>query len=180
MKILAKDEKWINGYENIYSIDKNGIIKSYHRKKVSVLKPYINKDGYYTTDLSKNKVRKKFLVHRLVGLNFIPNPENKPEINHKNGIKTDNRIENLEWTTRSENELHAYKTGLANINALAEKNSKRVLQIDRKTGNIVEEFKSIRDAEKQTGIWNTSISVVCNKKQKTAGKFIWKFKEEVL
>ncbi len=57
-------------------------------------------------------VKRNLYVHRLLALAFIPNPENKPEVNHKNGVKTDNSLDNLEWMTKSENELHAFRTGL--------------------------------------------------------------------
>lgn len=120
MKEIWKD---IKGWEGYYQISNLGRVKSLYRivphklkgKKTifeRILKPCIASPGYYSLGLRKDCKVKCARIHRLVALHFIPNPQNKPEINHKNGIKTDNRIENLEWVTRSENEKHAYKIGL--------------------------------------------------------------------
>ncbi|OQB12822.1 MAG: hypothetical protein BWY15_02116 [Firmicutes bacterium ADurb.Bin193] len=79
-----------------------------------ILKPYTHKNGYLTLGIwlrGKNKT-KHFKVHRLVALTWIENQDNKPDVNHKNGIKSDNRVINLEWVTRSENNKHASATGL--------------------------------------------------------------------
>ena len=114
-------EQWkdIKGYKGYYQVSNLGRIKSLSRMicrpkngkwltKDKILKQY-TRNGYKTIILLKNKIRKDFLVHRLVGLAFIPNIENKPEINHKDGIKHNNNIENLEWVTKSENHLHAFR-----------------------------------------------------------------------
>lgn len=107
-KKLWKD---IEGYEGLYQISNYGTIKSVKTNTLLSL-TWLDKDGYQRVNLLKNNLRKHFSVHRLVALTFIPNPENKPCVNHKKGIKTDNRAWMLEWVTRSENDIHAYKIGL--------------------------------------------------------------------
>ena len=86
---------------------------------------WFSHDGYPKVTTFINKLKKSVFVHRLVAYAFIPNPENKECVNHINGVKTDNRIENLEWCTRSENDLHDYKIGLKN--AEGEKNGRSKL-----------------------------------------------------
>lgn len=118
----------IQGFEN-YEVDELGQIWSLPkktRKITKTLKPLLHPvTGYMYVDLCKDGKIKKFTVHRLVALTLIPNPENKPQVNHINGIKTDNRPENLEWCTRSENQKHSIKIGLRTTNG--EKNSQSKL-----------------------------------------------------
>lgn len=103
--------KEINLYAKQLKIDSNGVLfDSFNKEK----KLYISTTGYkFVTVFTKNKKTKSLFIHRIVAETFIPNPKNKREVNHINGIKTDNRVENLEWATRKENIKHAWETGLS-------------------------------------------------------------------
>lgn len=108
------NEIWrdIKNYEGDYQVSNSGNIKSFKKlNNIKILKPGISR-GYYFVSLCKNGKVKNFRISRLVAIHFIPNPENKPQINHKNGIKIFNHTENLEWSTNGENQVHAYKIGL--------------------------------------------------------------------
>ena len=102
------------GYEGVYKISSDGEIYSVPRfnTKGGLMKLHLHKTGYLYTLICKDGKQKNVNVHREVAKAFIPRPNNKTEVNHKNGIKTDNRVENLEWVTGKENIKHAYKTGL--------------------------------------------------------------------
>jgi hypothetical protein len=118
------EEIWkkVENYEGYYEVSNFGRIRSVNRKiKASrgstriregkIMIPQLKKN-YYEINLSKLSDTKNYILHRLIAKAFIPNPLNKKEVNHINGIGTDNRIENLEWVTARENSLHAYRTGL--------------------------------------------------------------------
>jgi len=106
----------IKGYEGEYAATEDGRIWSYPKKKNNVkgkfLKGSLNHGGYLRLKLCKKGVKSNVRLHRLVAHAFIPNPYNKPCVNHKDGIKTNNHIDNLEWCTVAENNLHAFRTGL--------------------------------------------------------------------
>lgn len=137
---MGNIEIWkdIDGYEGLYEVSDLGRIKSLKRNRF--MNGYISL--YQEVKLTKNKSYIPFLVHRIVATEFIPNPENKEEVNHKNGIKTDNRAVNLEWNTPKENMEHAVRTGLKNHSGEgnpcygrhAEKHPHSKIVIDLKTG----------------------------------------------
>jgi len=114
--------KDIDNYNGYYQVSNLGRVRSldryiknrngYRLKKGQLLKPAILKNGYSNHRLWKDNKLKNLTEHRLVAIAFIPNPNNYKEVNHLNGDKLDNRIENLEWVTRSENIIHSYETGL--------------------------------------------------------------------
>ena len=115
------EEQWkeIKGNREIYEVSNLGNVRTKDREgargkyvKGHVLKQRDNSNGYPRCDMNIDGKGKSYLVHRLVAQSFIPNPESKPDVNHKNGDKHDNSVKNLEWTTKSENEKHAWKTGL--------------------------------------------------------------------
>lgn len=104
--------KEIEGFNGDYLISNLGRVKSLKNNKESILKPFKSGGGYYKVALSKNKMSKTLYIHRLVAKAFIQNPENKPEINHIDGCKTNNQVTNLEWITHKQNIQHAYNAGL--------------------------------------------------------------------
>ena len=103
--------KTIRGYSE-YQISNYGNVKSFIQNKERILKPNDNGNGYLSVFLTLYNKKHKFYIHRLVGISFIPNPENKPEVNHIDGYKLNNCVDNLEWCTVSENHKHAFKIGL--------------------------------------------------------------------
>lgn len=193
------EEVWkdIKGYEVLYQISTNGRVKSLlkvtkfgNRLKVNeeiILNPALGKRGYYVVSLNHNGKSKTFTIHRLIAEAFIPNPENKPCIDHINTIRTDNRIENLRWVTSKEN-----SNNILTLKHSSESTSKKwkdgcynnrnnihyrkVQQFDRE-GNLIATYDSIIEASEITGVERSSISAVClgtNKKRHTAGGYIWK------
>lgn len=118
--------KDVKGYEGIYQVSNLGIIKSLDRtinhstagilKKKEMYMSTSSNVGYSTVILSNNGNKKSLRTHRLVAIAFIPNPNNKPCVNHINGIKKDNKVSNLEWVTYSENTQHAFNLGLIDLN----------------------------------------------------------------
>jgi len=185
MCILVKD---ILGYENIYEIDINGIV--YGKKRIvdkwdgkrlikkAIKAQSISSKGYARVSLFKNGVGKKHSVHRLVAIAFIDNIENKPDVNHKDGNKLNNNVNNLEWVTKSENIKHSINI-LKNKNGLKfyekgknwykEKNlpapaSKKVLMFD-KNNNLIKEFTTVTEAGLFLNKHPSQISHYINKKR---------------
>lgn len=153
-----------------YQIYSNGKIYSKPRKIFLKGTP---SNGYLSVTITIKGKRKKILVHRLVAIYFIPRVSGKNFVNHKDGNKLNNDVENLEWVTRIENANHAVKMGFLNH----ERMKKPVLQIDSETKNIIAEYESIQNAFVSTGINKNSIGIVCrNGRLKTAGGYGWKYK----
>lgn len=179
-------EEWkdIKGYEGLYKVSNTGKIKSIGRwidrkckgkrwEEEKIMKLSLNKRGYQIVGLSKNGV-KLYQVHRLVAQAFIQNPNNYPQVNHKDENKQNNCIQNLEWCDTKYN--NNYGTRLERIfkKTTNGKCSKVVLQIDTATENVIAEFPSINEVKRQLGL--THISECCKGKRNTAGGFKWKYK----
>ena len=154
-----------------YYITDNGDVYSRKSGRFIKRKLCISNNGYFVVCLSKDGKPITKQVHRLVAKMFIPNPNNYTQINHKNGIKTDNRVDNLDWCSSSQNILHSYRVLNQYRNKL-----KPVLQI--KDGVVIKEYDSILSASNHTHINNAAIGMCCNKKRKTAGGFEWKFNKK--
>lgn len=194
MKEIWKD---IKGYEGLYQVSSLGNVRSLDRYKKNrkgrylqkgrILNKNYDKDGYLIVGLYKNGKGKTKKIHRLVAEAFIPNPEDKPTINHKNGIRSNNCVENLEWATMSENQLHAYRvlnrdykipTKEQKQNYLRKK-SKKVIQYEVQI--ILKEknrYESMKEAERNTGVSSSLISRCCKNLKDTAGGFVWKFEND--
>lgn len=178
-------EVWkdIPGYEGLYQVSSLGRVRSFGRyvknrykmiwRAGKTLKQGKDNKGYMTVVLCANKQQTK-KVHRLVASAFLPNPENKPQINHINGNKQDNRTDNLEWCSQSENMLHAWATGLQKREH--KKNDSRSIKITQYSCDMkkLEVFPSMMEAERKTGIHSASISRAAKHGGK-AGGYIWKY-----
>ena len=157
--------KDIEGYEGIYKISNLGNVKSLERTLWNG-----HTYGYYTVRLSKDGKGKNHLLHRLLAVAFIPNPNNLPIINHKDGDKTNINLDNLEWSTYKDNNEHAIKTGLNKI-------AKEIKAINVNTGETMH-FDSAREADRVLGVGYKNISACLNGRQKTCGGYRWEFLDE--
>lgn len=177
--------KPIEGTEGIYEVSNTGKVRNINYRGCGYtryLKISTNDWGYNYVIIKRNGKRGKQMIHRLLAEIFIPNPDEKPEVNHIDGVKTNNCIDNLEWVTKSENVQHAYDTGLnennrkratehmRNIQRIAvEKNKRKIVAIDNKTGNRTN-FDSIEEACSKLGVHSGNIyKVIKNKRNHTGG-----------
>lgn len=170
-------------YEGIYKVSDLGRIKSLNynssgKEKIRELK---TKESSYVVIIlcsgsKETYKRKSDRVHRLVAKAFIPNPKNKPAVNHINGIKNDNRLENLEWVTNSENELHAHRIGLKSSPMKGkEGKNKREVKMYSLSGDCIKVFDSAKQAGKHLGISASCITHACKGDSKTCLNHLWKY-----
>lgn len=173
-KIEGFDGYLIDNFGNVYSLNYGGL--GYVRQ----LKQQRDKDGYSIVCLCNGNKPCFKKVHRLVAEAFIPNPEKKSQVNHKNGKRDDNRLENLEWCTPLENNLHSYRVlhkKSPTLGKFGKDNSlsKMVLQI--KDGKVIAEFYGINEASRIARVYSSNICNCCKGKIKTAGGYVWKYKD---
>lgn len=171
--------KDIEGYEGLYQLSSWGSVKSLnynHTGKEGILKQIL-KNGYAYVDLCKNGKIKNVRVHRLVAEAFLDNPNNLPEVNHKSEIKTQNNVENLEFCDRKYNVNYGTARERATKGLINNpKISKPVLQIDKDANEVIAEFPSAMEVQRQLGFANQHISDCCNGKFKQAYGYKWSFK----
>ena len=161
------------GYEGLYEVSNLGRVKSFKRGKEKILHGNISDKGYYNVDLFKSSSRKRYGIHVLVAQEFIPNPDNKPEVNHLFGKKNDNRVTEIEWSTHSENIQHAFDIGL-NKKFIGEKSHRAKLSNEEAAEirrNCIPRDKNlgIRAFAKKFNLnWHTVADIVYGKTYKDA------------
>ena len=168
---MIKSETWkdVVGYEGLYKVSDKGNVYSVARKDSigrklggRILKPCYDRDGYLVVNLCKNGVLKRKYIHRLVAEAFLPNPEGLPQVNHRDEIKDNNNVENLEWCDSKHN---------INYGTRNERISKKVRAVNAKTGDVVE-FNSTAEAGRK-GYDQGSVSAACRGTHKTrTGKLV--------
>ena len=170
---MTNEEIWcpIKDYEGLYEVSDQGRVRSLKFGKERVLNPVRDDGGYLLVNIWKNGEKKMCKVHRLVSQAFIPNPDNLPEVNHKDEDKTNNKVSNLEWCDRKYNQNYGTRT-----KRQAEKLSKPILQYT-KSGEFVKEWKSMNDVQRNLGYSKGNISSCCTGRLKSAYNFIWKYKD---
>lgn len=186
-----------------YNVTQDGHVISFHKNKNGIMLKENNRGVYLCVNLCNDKLHKVYNIHRLVALAFIPNPENKPCVDHINGDKTDNRVSNLRWVTHKENDNNPNtswkKKGKYHYNYGKTMNKETRILISKKKkdsenpklykpvlqytidGIFVKEYKSIKEAGIKLNINNTNnISACCRGKKKSAGGFKWAYKNPPL
>ncbi|MDD3029819.1 MAG: HNH endonuclease [Alphaproteobacteria bacterium] len=169
-------EYWkpVNGYEGVYEVSSEGRLRNVRSNKV--LGENSRSQGYVQDALCKNGRRLQMRRHRIVAEAFIPNPENKREVNHKNGDKSDNSVENLEWVSHRENADHAWRTGLTSAPPA---NMPRMVK-QYYEGARIATYGSIKEASLSNRVSEEDICKCCKGKRKSAGGFTWTYAKEAL
>lgn len=189
-----KEEIWkpIEEMDSLYEVSNLGRVKRLERYSYRIdgkmnhfmeafVGQNVHSDGYIFSTLQLDGAKWTTPVHRLVATAFVPNddPENKREVNHKDGNKQNNCADNLEWVTRQENILHAERMGLIHHpSGKDHARSKPVDMIDLKTGEVIKTFESANMAKKELGMASNHISNCCNGTRNSYGGFGWKYHNE--
>lgn len=171
--------KDVNGYVGLYKVSNTGKILSMKKGKEMTL--HVDVYGYHIATLYKDKKHKTHKVHRLVAIAFIPNPNEYPSVNHKDENKKNNHVDNLEWSSSFYNANYGSRNkNISKTQTNRIDQARHVLQFTR-DGLLVAEFESVREAERQTGVYRSNIIACCkgNKRYPAAGGFVWEYKESI-
>ena len=174
-------ETTITNFPN-YMIDREGNVFSRYKYKTGIVhneyrpvKPVLDKGtGYLLVTLVHDGVRKNQFIHRLLAQHFLPNPQGKPQVNHIDGVKTNNQLSNLEWVTAKENSQHAIRTGLCDARDKALSVPVVQMTVD---GEVIKVHPSLHEAGRATGIAWQNISKVVRGLRPRAGGFRWCYEE---
>lgn len=167
------NEIWrdVVGYEGLYKVSTEGNIKSIRRNKL--LSPDTGRNGYKRVSLYKNKTIKHYSVHRLVAQAFIPNPNNLPQVNHKDEDKSNNCVSNLEWITHKDNCIYGTR-----LERMSKTRSKPIIQLSLE-GDFIREWNSTREAAKFIGCFRQNINNCLRGVTKTAYGYKWKYNDGI-
>ena len=177
--------KDVVGFENLYIVSENGDVISLGNgcstntltKNERHLSQRLSRNGYLNVKLSKDGKRTHVSAHRLVALSFISNPDNKPQVNHKDGCKSNNHVSNLEWATSKENIRHSVDSGLQVMpKGIDNSCSKQIRQLS-KTGEVLHEWGSINEVKRVMGFNSFGIIKCCKREKKynTAYGYKWQY-----
>ena len=173
---MENKEEWLPvvGYEGLYEVSNLGRIRSlkdnHGKSRMRYLKLSKASTGYFCVPMCKDGAEKRISVHRIVAKAFIPNPDNLETVNHKNEIKTDNRVENLEWMTLADQNRHGTRTERA-----IKKILKPIVQFSLE-GEYLGEFQSATEIQQKYGYFKSSICCCCRGKYKSAYGYVWRYK----
>lgn len=187
MKEIWKD---IQGYENLYQVSSMGRVKSLNYKRTGkerILNPQKDKNNYLKVSLSKEEKIKQYFVHRLVAQAFIPNPDNLPQVNHKDENPNNNCVDNLEWCTQKYNinygtrlercsKAHKGRKHTQEHNErMGKAHRKPILQLSKSENIILGKYNSVTQASKELNINRGNISSCCKEKYKSCGGYRWMY-----
>lgn len=180
--MVKNKEIWkdILGYKGLYKVSNLGRVKSIYYEKTHRILSACPNNGYLYVGLWSIGKCKKHSIHRLVAEAFLPNPENKPCVNHLNAKRDDNTLANLEWCTHSENNRYAYHSSgrinpMMGVTGRNNKRSRPVLQLSKTNNSLISRYVSISEASEKTGVSAGNIVSCCKGILKSAGCFMWKY-----
>ena len=159
-------------YEGRYLVSDDGRLLSL---RSGLMRPPLNDEGYRQIVLVKDGKQRCLLLHRLVALAFVPNPDGKPTVNHINEDKEDNRAVNLEWTTMRENDNHATRNARIADSHRGRGGKRKPVRMLTEGGLCVREYRGVVEAANEMGINATSISKCLRGARASAGGFIWRY-----